>query len=103
MSLHQFLDLLFSVLAGALAGLVYFGGLWLTVRRLHPDGNTLLFLAVSAAIRLGLILGAMSLAILSGTQAHHLIAALVGFLLLRQILIYWTRSGSGVKDAMPRL
>jgi F1F0 ATPase subunit 2 len=103
MSLHMFLDLLLSALVGGLAGVAYFGGLWLTVRRLRPDGNTLLYLAVSAAIRLGLVLGALMLAILSGAQAHHLIAALVGFLILRQILIIRARSGHGTKDAEPKL
>jgi F1F0 ATPase subunit 2 len=103
MSLDLFLGLLFSVLAGALVSLAYFGGLWLTVRGLRPDRNALLYLAASAAIRLGFILGAIVLAVLVGAEAHHLIAALVGFLLLRQILIVRVRKNHEATGATPRL
>jgi F1F0 ATPase subunit 2 len=102
MNLHMFLDLLFSALVGGLAGLAYFGGLWLTVRHLRPDRSTLLYFAISAAIRLGFILGAIILAVLSGAEAHHLIASLIGFLLVRQILIFRARIGQGASNAVPR-
>jgi F1F0 ATPase subunit 2 len=89
------IELTLSAFAGAAIGLIYLGGLWFTVRGLEPSGNPVLRLLVSAALRLGLILAATFLAIAAGADGGHIIAAFMGFLAIRQILIMRVRSKLG--------
>ena len=91
MTLNLTLQIMIAALAGGIAALLYFGGLWLTVRRINQARRALPYLAVSAAIRLGFIVAAVMLAILAGADARHLLAALAGFLTVRQIIIFRAR------------
>jgi F1F0 ATPase subunit 2 len=81
----EWLGLVLSLAAGGGLGLVYFGSLWLTVRRLptaqHPALLTLgSFVARTAVILIGLY-------IVMGGRWERLLASLVGFVLARDILI----------------
>lgn len=80
-----FITLVLAWAAGAGLGLFYFGGLWLTVRRL-PDSRVpaLLFLG-SFAGRLAVTLLGFYL-VMDGRWERMLIC-LVGFLMARQLLI----------------
>ena len=79
--------------AGLGLGLIFFGGLWLTVRWL-PKARwpALLFLASllgrTAVTMVGLYL-------VMGGRWQRLLAAVIGFTLMRFVLVYWLRS----KDA----
>lgn len=77
--------LIFSFLVGGVAGSLYFGGLWYTVRQLPTTSRPALLLLGSFLLRLTLLLGALHLL----TSAHwsYLLSALVGLLLARTLLI----------------
>ncbi|HMB15060.1 MAG TPA: ATP synthase subunit I [Pelovirga sp.] len=70
--------------AGGLIGMFYFGGLWLTVKRIPNSNNPHLLLVSSFFLRMTLTLAAFYALIPWGWQA--LAAALFGLLLIRQTL-----------------
>jgi F1F0 ATPase subunit 2 len=74
-----------SFLAGILAGGLYFGGLWYTVRQLPTARQPALLLLGSFALRLGLLLGAIYL--LASAHWSNLFSAMGGVLLARTLLI----------------
>ena len=73
-----------SLCGGIVLGLLYFAGLWLTVRRMHAAKHPWRFFAVSYVLRLALAVSCFYFLILSGWQ--HAVAALIGFVAVRYIL-----------------
>jgi F1F0 ATPase subunit 2 len=73
-----------AVLAGAGIGAVYFGTLWLVVRRLPRVAWPGVWLGVTAILRLLLALGLFAL--LVGGRWERLLAALAGFVAARLVL-----------------
>lgn len=59
--MNEALWLALAVLAGAAAGLVFFGGLWYTVRRLAAAARPRLFLLQSFLLRTAVVLGLLYL------------------------------------------
>ena len=78
-------QLLLSFLGGGVMGVVYFGGLWYTVRQLPGTNRPALLLIGSFALRLGLLLTAVYL--IANAHWSYLLSALVGVLLARTWLI----------------
>jgi len=70
---------------GAVLGALYFGGLWLTVRRLPRLDHPMLWLLASTITRLALVLAAFLLV----SQGHwtRLLACLIGFVAVRLYLV----------------
>lgn len=83
--------LFLSVLVlGCILGLLYFGGLWLTVRQLNRAPRPLFLFWVSYLLRLGTVLGVFHLILQWAGQDQLLSLLLVsflGFLLSRTLLI----------------
>ncbi len=79
--------LLLAGLAGAGLGLLFFGGLWYTIRQLPQSRRPALLLISSFLIRLSLTLLGFSW-ILGGAAAaiDRLLVAFIGFLLVRLLL-----------------
>ncbi|MDD4951347.1 MAG: ATP synthase subunit I [Desulfovibrionaceae bacterium] len=88
--------LILSPVWGAVLGLVYFGGLWLTVTRLAGAKNPRRLWALSFAARLILSLAGFWAALRVGPAALFL--CLAGFLVLRAVLV--SRAGTG-REALP--
>lgn len=86
MSVIETLWLLVSFAAGGLLGLVVFVGLWLTVRGLDGARRPALRMLGSQALRLALVLGVFYLIITYGGW-QHVLAALLGFTLLRVVVV----------------
>lgn len=74
-----------SALAGATLGLLFFGGLWLTVRRVPEARRPGLLMAGSFLVRVGLL--AAGLLLLARAGAAHLLAGLLGVLVARTLLV----------------
>jgi len=86
------LTLVIPLTAGALLGLLYFGGLWQTLRRLPGSRHPWRLLAASYTVRLAVALGGFHL-VMDGAW-ERMAAAMVGFLAVRAAMI----RGLGPKD-----
>lgn len=92
-----------ALLAGVTIGVFFFGGLWLTVRRIPTSNNPGLLLMVSLIVRMAVALGAFFL-IMDGSW-QRLLVSVVGFILARQLLIQrWgpDRNSYAVAERSPK-
>jgi F1F0 ATPase subunit 2 len=87
------------VLAGGALGWLYFGGLWLTVRRLPGAAHPAALVLGSFVLRALLVAG--GLVVLLAGDPLRLVAALAGFLAVRVLLVRQVRpatpSGGGAR------
>jgi len=79
--MNEVLKIVVAVFAGAFRGLIFFGGLWWTVRRVVTSTNPALFLLSSLLLRLVLVVGGFYG--VSHGEWRKLAASLAGFLLAR--------------------
>ncbi|WP_147820884.1 ATP synthase subunit I [Salidesulfovibrio onnuriiensis] len=82
-----------GLITGLLSGVLYFGGLWLTVRRLSAVSRPGLLMVLSFVLRAGLTVAAFAL--VSGRSAPVFAACLLGFLAVRQVGVRRARAGLG--------
>lgn len=78
--------------AGMLTGIFYFGGLWLTVRRLISSRRPALLMLTSFAVRTTLALVLFYVAM--DGRWLRLVVSMAGFLIMRQILTWVLGPGS---------
>ena len=81
------LNLLLALLGGLTVGWVFFYGLHRTVRSLPGSDRPALLLIVSLLLRMVLLLGAGWLLFRLGGGLEHLLAAFVGIMLARFLLL----------------
>ncbi|NIR30469.1 MAG: ATP synthase subunit I [Gammaproteobacteria bacterium] len=81
-----------ALAAGAALGLVFFWGLWKTVDRLPQARRPALWMLVSLLLRSSLVLGGFYFLARDG-HWERVLAALLGFVLARVLLIHHVRSG----------
>lgn len=77
-------NLVLGLVAGVVAGTAYFGGLWLTVRRLPESGRPALLMLVSYLVRMGLVLAG---ALLFRADWPQIVAYILGLTIARTILV----------------
>jgi len=75
-----------ALVAGFGIGLGYFGGLWLTIRRLPGSRHPALLIVGSYLLRLALVLGGVYLFIVFSGGWQQVLAYVLGFTLARIIL-----------------
>jgi F1F0 ATPase subunit 2 len=80
-----FMTLVLAGAAGAGLGIFYFGGLWLTVRRLPNSGRPALLFLGSFAGRTTLAL--LGFYLVMDGRWERMLACLAGFIVVRQFLI----------------
>lgn len=83
--MSEFYPYFIAFVAGAGIGLFYFGSLWLTIQQLPKVRRPALLLAASFLGRAGLSLFGFYL--LASSRGENLLSAILGFLLIRLILI----------------
>ncbi|HOD35448.1 MAG TPA: ATP synthase subunit I [Syntrophales bacterium] len=81
----EVLPLVLSLGAGAVLGMIYFGGLWHTVRKLAGTQKPVSTMLWSFAVRTGIVMTGFYFVM--GGRWERLVAALLGFLLIREVLI----------------
>ncbi len=81
--------------AGVALGVIFFGGLWWTIRKAVASEQPALWFLGSLLLRMGLALGGFYL--VSGGEFKPLLACLAGFFLARIGVTRMTATG----DAMP--
>lgn len=84
--------LIFAGIAGAGLGVIFFGGLWWTVRKGMASARPALWFLGSLLIRMGLVLA--GLYFVGAGDWKRLLASLIGFILSRFIIIRITRSST---------
>jgi len=84
--MNEYVLLAGVLIIGMFLGLIYFGGLWLTVQRMPNSRSPMLLTIGSFLIRAGLVLGVFFL--VAQGQWLRVIVCLVGFLLMRMILMF---------------
>ena len=88
--MSETLILLLAVVAGALLGGLFFGGLWWTVRRAVSSKSPALWLLGSLLLRTGIILAGFYM--LARGHWERLLACLLGFLVARLLVMRLTRT-----------
>lgn len=79
------LPLILSAITGTLLGLVFFQGLWITVRRLEQTRHPIVWMLGSLLLRFGLVLAGFFLLARQGDWTL-LLAAVAGFTLARLLI-----------------
>lgn len=82
--MSPFIPVLLAFAAGLAFGLFFFGGLWLTVRRLPASRCPVLLLLASFAIRTAVAV--VGFYFVMGGRWERALACLVGFLIMRFVL-----------------
>jgi F1F0 ATPase subunit 2 len=93
MAMHELLLLAAAVAAGATLGAIFFGGLWLTVRKGVASQRPALWFFCSMLLRMSIAL--VGFFLVSGGRWERLLACLIGFVLARLIVIALTKSSGG--------
>jgi F1F0 ATPase subunit 2 len=97
--MNDFLSLAISLAGGFGAGVVFFGGLWLTVRRLDGLRNPAVVVLLSSVARLAFVLAAFWW--LSRGGLAQLAVCLTGFLIARFVLIRTVRKSAPADPPLP--
>jgi len=79
-----------ALLAGAALGVVFFGGLWLTLQRMQSARHPALLLAGSFIGRSVITLAGFY--VIAGGHLERLLVAVLGFVLARMVTSRWVRS-----------
>jgi len=80
--------LLFAVTVGVALGLLYFGGLWFTVSRIHDVSHPAYLLAGSFLVRAVVVLsGFAGITYAFGSRLEVVGLCLLGFMLVRLVLV----------------
>ena len=83
--MSQLVHILLSFITGMALGTIYFSGLWRTVKKLPDVGRPYASLLWSFVLRASLVLAGFYMAM--GSAWERLAAALLGFILMREILV----------------
>lgn len=84
--MSEALPLLLSLLAGVLIGLIFFGGLWWTLKRGLPSEQPALWFTLSFVVRAGLAL--LGFYWLAQSDWQQVLMGLLGFWLARLLVSY---------------
>jgi F1F0 ATPase subunit 2 len=78
-----------SLISGLILGVIFFGGLWLTVKKAVAGKNTALWLAGSSIIRIAIVL--IGFYYVSDGSWQRMLLCVAGFIAARLLLIWVTR------------
>lgn len=84
------MSMLLAALAGIALGVIFFGGLWWTVRRGALAAQPALWFFGSLLLRMGIVM--VGFYFVAGANWQRLLLCLAGFALARAIVTRWTRS-----------
>jgi F1F0 ATPase subunit 2 len=96
--MHETLTLALTWMAGAMLGVMFFGGLWWTVRKGVSSQRPAVWFFVSLLLRVSLALAGIY--VVSAGQWERLLACLLGFVMAR-LSVTWLTRLSGAHDARP--
>lgn len=88
-------ELALAALAGSALGAIFFGGLWWTARRGAASPRPALWFFTSMLARMGIALSGIY-AVADG-RWQRILACLLGFIVARTYVVYWTRPQGGTR------
>jgi F1F0 ATPase subunit 2 len=88
--MRETLTFILAFLVGVLAGTVFFGGLWWTVRRALPSNFAGIWFAASFLVRTAIVLGGFYL--VGQGDWRRLVCSVAGFLVARLLVVRFTRT-----------
>ena len=90
------LQMIATLVGGALLGIVFFGGLWLTVRRLPYVRQPALLFVVSAILRTCVVMFGMWF--LGGSDLRSVLCCLLGVIIARTVIIHVVPGTGAVQE-----
>jgi len=92
--MNRYFILMVGLAAGMVLGIFFFGGLWLTLRKLPDAKNPVVLTLGSFFVRVAVSVSGFYLAVRAG-GLEGLLACLAGFMLVKFALVNRLRSGGG--------
>jgi F1F0 ATPase subunit 2 len=86
----NWLLIVISLITGIILGIIYFGGLWITVRYMVNREHPYFLIFISFGIRLTIIMAGLYIILVHGWV--YLVISLVGFILTRILIVYVVNS-----------
>lgn len=99
--MNELPQLLLALLEGALLGVLFFAGLWWTVRQLDSAKHVALLFLGSMIVRTGIVV--LGFYFLLADNWQHLVAGLVGFVIARILITRLTRLSDQSKPLIPKV
>ena len=87
--MNEALTLVFAGLGGAMLGVIFFGGLWWTIRQGLVSSQPAFWFLGSLLVRMSIVLAGFYF--FGQGRWERLVACLVGFIFARSIVTYFTR------------
>ena len=88
--MNDILRIIFVFMAGIALGTLFFGGLWLTLRKAVASKNAWLLIFVSFFVRTGIIL--VGFYFIGAGNLQRLLLILLGFITARFLVMYFTKN-----------
>ena len=88
--MNEILILVMVSIGGGILGIIFFGGLWLTIVKGLPSNNPGLWFITSLILRLGLVVAGFYF--VSAGHWERMLACLLGFIAVRFFMIRLTQS-----------
>jgi F1F0 ATPase subunit 2 len=96
MTMNEVWLLVLALPAGVLLGVIFFGGLWWTVRKGVSSEQPVFWFFGSLLLRMSITL--VGLYLISGGQWRRLLLGLAGFVVARCGVTWLTRSSGGIRS-----
>ena len=88
--MNETLLIIAAFIAGIALGIIFFGGLWFTVKKLITAKVPALWMLGSFILRIGIVL--LGFYFVSSGSWQRLVSCLIGFIVARFIVIHFTKS-----------
>ncbi len=88
--MNETLLMILASVAGIALGIIFFGGLWFTVKKLITAKIPALWMLGSFIVRVGIVL--LGFYFIGAGNWQRLISSLIGFIAARFIVIYFTKA-----------
>ncbi|MDQ2751842.1 MAG: ATP synthase subunit I [Bacteroidota bacterium] len=88
--MNETLSIILAFVAGIPLGIIFFGGLWLTVKKTVIAKIPALWVLGSFIIRVGIVM--LGFYFVSSGNWQRLVSCLLGFIVARFVVIYFTKS-----------
>ena len=98
MKMNDVLNLLPALFGGIILGILFFGGLWLTVRKGLTSKRPGIIFIVSLILRMGIVV--MGFYYIGGDSWQKMVVCLVGFLMARIAIFHLTKKDKQTQTAV---